>query len=1237
MLDFFNTLGWQGWSWGSEEGGSSGPQQPGRILLEHDRRFPGHALLLIDAELAITAAAVYTLAGLIKEQAPDDQNAVVFTVLSNAETSLNPFAGLAASSTNEVPHGRRESLVALLGQGHLHEHSHWPEHLLFFSAGAIAILAREDTRPANALPRLTAQGGRLLVTDYCYVHHPRRGLFDQSRLEPHEERRPPAWGKLVERLDAWLRSGSVVVDEFPPDDKPLTLHITHSWGGGVRQWVHSFIDADGSGLSFQLRSEGPQSGEGAGQRLSLYYGKQTDTAIASWWLQAPIRSTAESNEQYRVILQEITSRYRVGRIIVSSLVGHSLDTLRTGLPTVQVLHDFYPRWPLLGIHPGRYPVSRESDDNEVSGLKLALSENPLLTDFRDRNAQAWQALGERWRETIITHGIKVAAPSRSTAELLRKLDPGWNEIDINIIPHGLPALPGDCTVRPRERTDQKLRLVIPGRIQAGKGKALLLKAIDELTQFAQVYLLGAGKEGEDFFGHSGVNVIIQYQRDELPALIANIGPHLSALLSIVPETFSYTLSEMQHLNVPVVATRIGSLAERISDGDTGWLIDADADSLVEKIHYLFDHREEIESMRKRLCNYHLPGPGQMVQHYETLCPPRPVRRTILTHLRISQPDNSELQDSARAFQLASLAAQNRTLDRLVAKLQHTVEKRTAWAEERERARKEEQEQKIKWVKSLEDELQANRIHLEGQLKTVQKALQHEQSAHQQTHVLFSQLRSSHEQVLASSSWRITRPFRVSRRILDNFMQARAWNLLRWPLLLSQLVRTLNTQGLRGALMRSQLAHHQSFTPEGVETQQIEEIGNPEPPDQLPVSDQPEVTVIIPVFNKWAYTAACLRSLADTSCRTPFETIVVDDQSSDETAERLATVGGLICIRNEENLGFIASCNRGSTEASGKYIVLLNNDTQVLDGWLDALLATFEQFPDTGLAGARLIYPDGSLQESGAIIFNDGSGWNYGRGDNPEKPEYLYTRETDYCSGACIMLKTELFRELGGFDTLYSPAYYEDTDLAFRVRAKGLKVRVQPRATIVHHEGITSGTDINSGAKRYQEINRNKFLERWQAELSLQPGPLSDPNDIGALKQARDHRLHGRILVIDAYTPETDQDSGSLRLRHLLGCFNSLGYGVTFFADNRGHAGRYTTDLQQDGVEVIYNPWLESLHTLFSDRGAEFDFVMISRHYVAVNYISLLERYCPNAKFIFDTVDLHYLREKGWLNSKTACH
>jgi glycosyltransferase involved in cell wall biosynthesis len=308
-------------------------------------------------------------------------------------------------------------------------------------------------------------------------------------------------------------------------------------------------------------------------------------------------------------------------------------------------------------------------------------------------------------------------------------------------------------------------------------------------------------------------------------------------------------------------------------------------------------------------------------------------------------------------------------------------------------------------------------------------------------------------------------------------------------------------------------------------------------------------------------------------------------------------------------------------------VLLNNDTQVQDGWLDALSDTFRQHPDTGLAGARLLYPDGRLQEAGGIIFKNGSGWNYGKGDDADRPEYRFVREVDYCSGACIMMPAELFRELGGLDERYAPAYYEDTDLAFRVREHGLRVRVQPEASVIHHEGITSGTDESSGAKRFQAVNREKFLDRWQAELEGYPRPISDPTDRREILAARDHRLNGRVLIIDAYTPEPDQDSGSLRLLYLMECMLSLGYGVSFMADNRAHAGRYTQELQRRGIEVIHAPWSSSLQRFFGERGREFDFVMISRHYVAAHYVSLLRKYCPEARFIFDTVDLHYLREE----------
>ena len=205
----------------------------------------------------------------------------------------------------------------------------------------------------------------------------------------------------------------------------------------------------------------------------------------------------------------------------------------------------------------------------------------------------------------------------------------------------------------------------------------------------------------------------------------------------------------------------------------------------------------------------------------------------------------------------------------------------------------------------------------------------------------------------------------------------------------------------------------------------------------------DVSIIIPVFNQLEYTHACLASLQTVEEQAPFEVIIVDDCSTDATADALPQVDGIIYLRNEKNSGFVVSCNHGAENARGKYLVFLNNDTLLKPGWLTALLDTFTEEPRAGIVGSKLLYPDGRLQEAGGIIWRDASGWNYGKFDDPEKPEYNYLREVDYCSGAALMVPKALFESLGGFDSRYAPGYYEDTDLAFKVRRAGYKVFYQP--------------------------------------------------------------------------------------------------------------------------------------------------------------------------------------------------
>lgn len=351
--------------------------------------------------------------------------------------------------------------------------------------------------------------------------------------------------------------------------------------------------------------------------------------------------------------------------------------------------------------------------------------------------------------------------------------------------------------------------------------------------------------------------------------------------------------------------------------------------------------------------------------------------------------------------------------------------------------------------------------------------------------------------------------------------------------------------------------------------------------------------------------------------------MVDDCSQDASAELLPQITGLRYLRNPQNLGFIGACNAGAAAARGEYLVFLNNDTAVQTGWLDALLDTFAAHPDAGLVGAKLVYPDGRLQEAGGIVFSDGSGWNYGRFDDPADPRYGYLRDADYCSGAAIAVPAALFAQLGGFDSHYAPAYYEDTDLAMKVRQAGRRVLYQPASVVVHFEGISSGTDTGSGIKAYQLVNQKKFLARWADTLAGHAAaPPATPIEV-----ARQHRARRRVLVIDATTPQPDQDSGSVRLVNLMRLLVEDGCAVTFFADNRAYLPGYSDALQQLGVEVLWHPWIGDPVSWFSEHGRRFHCVLVSRHYIACSYLDLVRRHAPQARFIFDTVDLHYLREQ----------
>ncbi|GEM_PF-603590 len=390
--------------------------------------------------------------------------------------------------------------------------------------------------------------------------------------------------------------------------------------------------------------------------------------------------------------------------------------------------------------------------------------------------------------------------------------------------------------------------------------------------------------------------------------------------------------------------------------------------------------------------------------------------------------------------------------------------------------------------------------------------------------------------------------------------------------------------------------------------------------EFPQHEKPDVSIVVPVHNKFSVTYYCLVALLFAYNKASFEVILVDDGSSDETVDILDTVDGIRLLRNETSQGFIRSCNRGASAAKGQYIVMLNNDTEPTAHWLDELIFTFEQFDKVGLAGAKLLYPDGKLQEAGGIVWGNGNPWNYGRGGNPHEPRFSYTRQADYLSGAAIMLTSSLWNEIGGFSEEYCPAYFEDTDLAFKVRAAGYKTLFAPLSVVYHFEGVSSGTSVLTGTKRYQEINRPKFKQKWihHCRFNGEEGKNVDLN--------KDRGISYRALVIDYQTPRPDIDAGSYAAIQEMRLLQSLGFKVTFVPENFAYMGQYTESLQRLGIEIVYAPFEHNMQTFLEKRGSEFDIVYITRYYVAKNHLHWVRQYAPQAKVLFCNADLHFLRE-----------
>lgn len=384
-------------------------------------------------------------------------------------------------------------------------------------------------------------------------------------------------------------------------------------------------------------------------------------------------------------------------------------------------------------------------------------------------------------------------------------------------------------------------------------------------------------------------------------------------------------------------------------------------------------------------------------------------------------------------------------------------------------------------------------------------------------------------------------------------------------------------------------------------------------------DMPLTSVIIPVYNNLKLTVKCLNSIYSAGTSVPFEVILVDDASKENIRSLARDFPGLRVVRNEANLGFLRTANRGAEEARGEYLLFLNNDTEVLPGWLDELAVALYHHPEAGMIGSQLIYlHTGRLQESGNLICGNGEIIPLGRDMDPMHPEFTYFREVDFSSAASIIVSRRHFESVGGFDPVYIPAYFEDPDLALKFKKNGWKNYVMPLSKVLHHEMASYGDTLDTGSEK----NRRTFIARWSDYLR-------ENALYGSVEEMRrSYRFsHPRILYIDAEVPMADRGSGGMDAVFFMEYMIKRGYDVVFHGEyTPGYVGKYTAILLRAGVECVYAPQRQ-IWEYIRDNGRTFDYVFVSRVYQAQCFDRLIRRYAPQAAYIFDTVDVHFVRER----------
>jgi len=825
------------------------------------------------------------------------------------------------------------------------------------------------------------------------------------------------------------REATLIEKRESPVSRPASvqLHVIHDLGGGSATWLSDFCLADAANENLVLKSFTQNDAMGCG--ISLYAHVLDEVPVKMWHFSDQIQATVVTHPEYLSALSDIIEQYCVDALLVSSVIGHSLDVLNTDLPTVVVNHDYFPYCPAINIYFDE--VCKTCDPNKI---ERCYRDNPQFNPFVTFLPKDRVAVREQFLALIARPNVTMVTPSLSVQENLLRLDGRFRQASFVTIAHGYGRELKKVDM-PSPSENDRLRILVLGQLSEAKGLQLLRGSLDALTKFAEIYLIGCRELGEFFKFKTGVHVRENYEIDELVGHIAAINPHVGLLMSIVPETFSYALTELMMLGVPVAATRVGSFPERIRHEQDGYLYEPNVTSLLAVMRGINNDRQSLGKIRENLRGWKPRTAEAMVAEYDRVTQTKAPFKAIrsVTHsseikMHNSQSPGDTTQDQDQLTQSLTISSMWKEIKSLNLRLSMINQVREDLGNQREVLSLQLDQERTAAQQAIQELQKQLEVHLSRDKEKQNELL--ERTAQ------FNSLNERFNEVLASKSWKLTRPVRALGYLVRKFkiLASALLQLLREPASLrkntAKLFQAWHSGG-SSALKNALLSVQSTYNP--IEAwKQYRLTFNEEVKPQIvrcikEMTSTPTISIIVPTFNT---PESMLREMLE-SVKAQFyphwELCIADDGSDQPHVksvleEYAATEPRIKLHLDTINRGVSYASNRALALVKSEFVVLLDHDDLLEEQALFRVAESILQDePDVFYSDEVLVTPD--LASVLRIAYRPAF-----------SPEFL--RSHPYIVHM-VGFRTQVLRDIGGFDE--SLHISQDYDLILRAIEKARRI------------------------------------------------------------------------------------------------------------------------------------------------------------------------------------------------------